>query len=191
MGINYFKLSMKNIIWIKKTIAYIPKLLKFVLFSKKYKIFCLGIIYKKMVELTRKEYNTFAKNRSIVDPQNMLTKALLITVSRYDSGRKITSTSTKLLDIGLEKIAKIKNIWKFELSRAQKLQRKSKDELKDIARLRRIKNIEELTKEDLIIALLKSKASVEKKKILEKLIIKIKKLKKELTKLNRWITRDC
>ena len=144
-----------------------------------------------MVELTRKEYNTFAKNRSIVDPQNMLTKALLITLSRYDSGRKITSTSTKLLDIGLEKIAKIKNIWKFELSRAQKLQRKSKDELKDIARLRRIKNIEELTKEDLIIALLKSKASVEKKKILEKLIIKIKKLKKELTKLNRWITRDC
>ena len=191
MGINYFKLSMKNIIWIKKTIAYIPKLLKFVLFSKKYKIFCLGIIYKKMVELTRKEYNTFAKNRSIVDPQNMLTKALLITLSRYDSGRKITSTSTKLLDIGLEKIAKIKNIWKFELSRAQKLQRKSKDELKDIARLRRIKNIEELTKEDLIIALLKSKPSVEKKKILEKLIIKIKKLKKELTKLNRWITRDC
>ena len=191
MGINYFKLSMKNIIWIKKTIAYIPKLLKFVLFSKKYKIFCLGIIYKKMVELTRKECNTFAKNRSIVDPQNMLTKALLITLSRYDSGRKITSTSTKLLDIGLEKIAKIKNIWKFELSRAQKLQRKSKDELKDIARLRRIKNIEELTKEDLIIALLKSKPSVEKKKILEKLIIKIKKLKKELTKLNRWITRDC
>ena len=45
--------------------------------------------------------------------------------------------------------------------------------------MRRIKNIE-LTKEDLIIAHLKSKASVEKKKILEKLIIKIKKLQKEL-----------
>ena len=34
------------------TIAYISKLLKLLLFSKKYKFFCLGIY--KMVELTRK-----------------------------------------------------------------------------------------------------------------------------------------
>ena len=63
-----------------------------------------------MVEFTRKEYNTFAKNRSIIDPQNMLTKALLYTLSRYDSGHKITNTSTKLLDIRPEQIAKIQNI---------------------------------------------------------------------------------
>ena len=121
-----------------------------------------------MAELTRKEYNIIAKNRGIIDPQKMSTKELLSTLSRYDNRRKPRNTRRKLLNIGLEKIAKIQNISKFELIRAQKLQRKSIDELKDIARLRRIKKIKKLTKKDLIIVLLKSKASIEEKKILEK-----------------------
>ena len=121
-----------------------------------------------MAELTRKEYNIIAKNRGIIDPQKMSTKELLSTLSRYDKRRKARNTRRKLLNIGLEKIAKIQNISKFELIRAQKLQRKPIDELKDIARLRRIKNIKKLTKKDLIIVLLKSKASIEEKKILEK-----------------------
>ena len=118
--------------------------------------------------MTRKEYNIIAKNRGIIDPQKMSTKELLSTLSRYDNRRKARNTRRKLLNIGLEKIAKIQNISKFELIRAQKLQRKPIDELKDIARLRRIKNIKKLTKKDLIIVLLKSKASIEEKKILEK-----------------------
>ena len=121
-----------------------------------------------MAELTRKEYNIIAKNRGIIDPQKMSTKELLSTLSRYDHRRKARNTRRKLLNIGLEKIAKIQNISKFELIRAQKLQRKSIDELKDIARWRRIKKIKKLTKKDLIIVLLKSKASIEEKKILEK-----------------------
>ena len=121
-----------------------------------------------MAELTRKEYNIIAKNRGIIDPQKMSTKELLSTLSRYDKRRKARNTRRKLLNIGLEKIAKIQNISKFELIRAQKLQRKSIDELKDIARWRRIKKIKKLTKKDLIIVLLKSKASIEEKKILEK-----------------------
>ena len=121
-----------------------------------------------MAELTRKEYNIIAKNRGIIDPQKMSTKELLSTLSRYDNRRKARNTRRKLLNIGLEKIAKIQNISKFELIRAQKLQRKSIDELKDIARWRRIKKIKKLTKKDLIIVLLKSKASIEEKKILEK-----------------------
>ena len=118
--------------------------------------------------MTRKEYNIIAKNRGITDPQKMSTKELLSTLSRYDNRRKPRNTRRKLLNIGLEKIAKIQNISKFELIRAQKLQRKSIDELKDIARWRRIKKIKKLTKKDLIIVLLKSKASIEEKKILEK-----------------------
>ena len=39
------------------------------------------------------------------------------------------------------------------------MQKNSIDELREIARLRRIKNREKLTKEDLIISLLKSKSS--------------------------------
>ena len=112
-----------------------------------------------MVELTRKEYNIIAKNRGIIEPQNMTTQELINTLTRYDSRRKVKNNRKKLLKIGLEKIAKIQNISKNELNQAKKLQRKSIDELKEIARLRRIKNTEKLTKEELIITLLKSESS--------------------------------
>ena len=78
----------------------------------------------------------------------MSTKKLLNTLNRYDSKRK----SEKLSKIGLEKIAKIQNF-------AEELQNKSIDEFKAIARLRRIKNIDKLTKKPLIISLLKTESS--------------------------------
>ena len=71
----------------------------------------------------------------------------------------VKSSRRKLLKIKIEKIAKIQNISKNELNQAEKLQNKSIDELKAIARLRRIKNSDKLTKEDLIISLLKSESS--------------------------------
>ena len=89
----------------------------------------------------------------------MSTEELLNTLSRYDSKRKVKSNRRKLLKIKLEKIAKIQNISKNELSKAEKLQNKSIDELRGIARLRRIKNYDNLTKEDLIISLLKSESN--------------------------------
>ena len=85
----------------------------------------------------------------------MSTKELINTLNRYDSRRK----RRKLSEIGLEKIAIIQNISKNELNQAKKLQRKSIDEIKEIARLRRIKNRGKLTKENLIISLLKSESS--------------------------------
>ena len=112
-----------------------------------------------MVELTRKEYNLIAKNRGIQKPQNMSTEELLNTLSRYDSRRKVKSNRRKLLKIKLEKIAKIQNISKNKLSKAEKLQNKLIDELRGIARLRTIKNYNNLTKEDLIISLLKSESN--------------------------------
>ena len=89
----------------------------------------------------------------------MSTKELLNTLSRYDSRRKVKNTRRKLVKLGLGKTAIKQNISKNELNQAQKLQEKSIDELKAIARLRRIKNSEKLTKEDLIISLLKSESS--------------------------------
>ena len=112
-----------------------------------------------MVELTRKEYNIIAKKRGIIEPQKMSTQELWNTLSRYDSRRKVKSNRRKLLGIGLKNIAKIQNISKNELNKAKKLQNKSIDELKVIARLRRIKNIHKLTKEDLVLTLLKSESS--------------------------------
>ena len=89
----------------------------------------------------------------------MSTKKLLNALIRYDSRRKLKKNRKKLLKIKLEKIAKIQNISKNELSKAEKLQNKSIDELRGIARLRRIKNYDNLTKEDLIISLLKSESN--------------------------------
>ena len=59
----------------------------------------------------------------------------------------------------LEKIAKKQNISKNELRKAKKLQNKSIDELYGIAKLRGIKNYDNLTKEDLIFSLLKSESN--------------------------------
>ena len=89
----------------------------------------------------------------------MSTKELLDTLSRYDTNRKVNSNRRKTLKMGLEKTAKIQNISKNELSKAEKLQNKSLDELRGIARLRRIKNSDNLTKEHLIISLLKSESN--------------------------------
>ena len=38
----------------------------------------------KTIELTRKDYNLIAKNRGIKEPQNVFTKELLNTYSRYN-----------------------------------------------------------------------------------------------------------
>ena len=37
-----------------------------------------------MVEFTRKEYNIIAKNRGIIEPQNMTAQELINILSRYD-----------------------------------------------------------------------------------------------------------
>ena len=89
----------------------------------------------------------------------MSTRELINTLSRYDSRRKVKNIHKKLSGMGPEKIAKIQNILKNELNQAKKLQIKSIDKLKKIARLRTIKNSEKSTKEDLSIILLKSESS--------------------------------
>ena len=107
-----------------------------------------------MVEFTRKEYNIIAKNRGIKEPQSMSTQELTNTLTKYDSRCKVKNNCKKLSKIGLGKIVK-----KMNQNQVKKLQRKSTDELKRIARLRRIKNSEKLTKEEPIIALLKYASS--------------------------------
>ena len=111
------------------------------------------------MELTRKEYNIVVKNRGIEEPQKKSTQELLNALSRYDNKGKVKSNCRILLKIKLEKIAKTQNISKNELNKDENMQKKSIDELREIARLRRIKNREKLMKEDLIISLLKSKSS--------------------------------
>ena len=120
-----------------------------------------------MIELTREENNLIAERRGIKKHQNMSTKKLINTLNRYDSKRK----TSKLSKIGLGKVPKMPNISENEVNNAEKLQRKSIDELKEIARLRRIKNRAKLTKEGLIISLLKSESSDAERNYMKMLII--------------------
>ena len=110
----------------------------------------------KNITLTRKEYNLIAKSRGIKEPQKMSTEELLDTLSRYDSKRKSESNPRKLNKINLKKITKKQNIWRNELRKTEKLQNKSRDELNEVAKFRRIKNYDNLRREDLIFSLLKS-----------------------------------
>ena len=111
------------------------------------------------VKITKKEYGIIAKNRGILNPQDMSTEELLNNFSRYDSKCKLKSIRIKLRRLGLEKIAKMQNISKNDFNKVKKLQEKSLDELKAIARLKRINNFKKLTKEDLILTLLKSESN--------------------------------
>ena len=89
----------------------------------------------------------------------MTTQQLINTLNRYDKRRKVKSIHRKLTKVRLGKIAKKQNISKNELNQAEKPEKQSIDELKEIPRLRRIKDSDKLTKDYLIIRLLKSESS--------------------------------
>ena len=60
----------------------------------------------------------------------------------------------------MKKIAKMQNLSQNELDQVDEMWDQSRDELERIAKIRRIKNYEEMSKEELIISLLKSKQSI-------------------------------
>ena len=74
------------------------------------------------------EKNTILMQKTgIKEPENMSTKDLFDTLSRYNTKRKVNSNCRKILKMGLEKMAKIKNISENELCKAENLQSKSID----------------------------------------------------------------
>ena len=66
----------------------------------------------------------------------------------------------RLFEKGLKKIAKMQNLSQNKFNQIAEMRGQSQDELERIAKIRRIKNYEEMTKEELIISLLKSKQSI-------------------------------
>ena len=121
----------------------------------------------KIIMLTRKEYGLIAKNKGIKEPQKMSTEELLNTLYRYDIKCEVKSNRRKLNKINLKKNAKKQNISRNELCKAEKLQNKSKDELQEIAKLRRIKNYDNLTREGLIFSFLKSESNLAERNYME------------------------
>ena len=61
----------------------------------------------------------------------------------------------RLFEKGLKKMAKMQNLSQNEFNQIAEMRGQSRDELERIAKIRRIKNYKEMTKEELIISLLK------------------------------------
>ena len=104
-------------------------------------------------KITREELNTIAKNNEIREPHKISARELLNTLYRHDIKRKSYNIRIKLC---LNKLVKKQNITKNDLRKATELHNKLVDDLKKIARLRRIKNHGNLSKEDIIYTLLRS-----------------------------------
>ena len=66
-----------------------------------------------------------------------------------------------LFEKGMKKISKMQNLSQNKLNQIEQMHDQSRDELEWIAKIRRIKNYEEMPKEELI-SLLKSKQSIAK-----------------------------
>ena len=66
----------------------------------------------------------------------------------------------RFLEKGLKKIAKMQNLLQNEINKIAEMRGQSRDELERIAIIRSVKNYEEMSKEKLIIYLLKSKQSI-------------------------------
>ena len=107
-------------------------------------------------KITRKELNIIAKNNGIREPHKISARELLNTLYRHDIKRKSYNVCRKFRKLGLNKFVKKQNITKNDLHKARKLHNKLLDDLKKIARLRRIKNHCDLSKEDLIYTLLRT-----------------------------------
>ena len=104
-----------------------------------------------MINLTKYELKLIAGNRGIKNYQNMAQEKLLSAFVESEHTHKNLSKN------GLEKIARIQNLSQNELKQVTKMNNLSQDELEQIARMRHIKNYRNLSREDLLIALLKSK----------------------------------
>ena len=98
-----------------------------------------------MVNLTEHELRLVAKNRGIKNYKNMSREKLFSTL---DETKRNLNTSEK----GSKRIKKVQNLLQNELNQIMKMHDQSRDELKQIAKIRRIKNYKKMSKEELIIS---------------------------------------
>ena len=106
-----------------------------------------------MINLTTYELKLIAGKRGIKNYRNMSREKLLSTLDESERIFKNLSQN------GLERIAKMQNLSQNELEQITKMQNLLQNELEQIAKMRRIKNYKNMSREELLIALLKSKQS--------------------------------
>ena len=112
----------------------------------------------KELNFTGKEFRKYAKRRGISEPHKMSIAANKNAPHIQEIKRKSHSIRRKINRLNLKKIGKKPNVLKRDLREATELLNMSLDDLKKIAILQRIKNYNDLSKEDLIYALLRSES---------------------------------
>ena len=106
-----------------------------------------------MVKLTKYELRLIARNRGIKNYQNTSREKLLSTLGKLEH---ITENLSKN---GLKQISKMQNLSLNELERIERMNDLSLNKLKQIEKTRHIKTNKNTSKEELLIALLKSNQS--------------------------------
>ena len=107
-------------------------------------------------EITREDLITKANEIGIEEPHMMSTEELFNALNSYEKKRVSYNICRRLNRLGSKKIGKRQNLTKSDLREATRLNNKSLSDLQKLARLRRIANYMDLTKEDLIYTLLRS-----------------------------------
>ena len=133
-----------------------------------------------MINLTKYELKLIEGNRGIKNYQNMSRDELLSAIA--ESERIIKDLSQN----GLKKIARMENLSQNELKQITRMQ----DELKQIVKTRRIKSYKDMSREDLLIALLKSNQSHAELRKSEENNAKIKETKKIFNELRNNFSKE-
>ena len=108
-----------------------------------------------MVNLTTHELRLIAGKRGIKNYQNMSREKILSTLDESECISKDLSQN------GLKRIAKMQNLSQNELKQITKMRNLSQNELEQIAKMRRIKSYKNMSKEELLIVLLKSSKTMQ------------------------------
>ena len=106
-----------------------------------------------MINLTKYEPKLIGRNRGIKNYQNMSKEALLNAIVKSER------TTENLSQNGLERIARMQNLSQNDLEQITEINNLSLNKPKQIAKTRRIKTRKDASKEELLIALLKSNQS--------------------------------
>ena len=125
-----------------------------------------GLMYTKRIRLKKGQRTDLFQTKQI---QNIVKDKLQNKIKQIKNNTNLLQNilaqvkkRKRLFEKGLKKIAKMQNLSQNELNQIAEMRGQSRDELERIAKIRRIKNYEEMSKEELIISLLKSKQSIAK-----------------------------
>ena len=128
----------------------------------------------------------------------MSTSSLINALSRQDTKRESYSICRKFRKLNLNKLIKKQNVSKNDLRKAKELHNMSIDNLQKIAILRRIKNYDNLSREDLIYTILRSESNLVESNYMkyinnntdDKIKAKINNIRIILSRLGNIVTKN-